>query len=239
MDIGGIQLADDAVLCHDVCKQYGGKIALNRLNLSIPAGRVAGILGPNGSGKSTLFRLLTGVTRQDSGEVLIHQKKPGWKVNGDIAYLPDRARWYADQTALQAFDWAEQFLPGFHRQCAIDLGHFMKLEFNIPAQALSRGQEARLMLILCISRRVPLIILDEPFSGIDAMSRERIIEALIDFMSDQSSTILISTHELYESEALFDYAVFLNEGRVMLAEDSEVLRSKYGSMNSTMHQLYR
>jgi ABC-2 type transport system ATP-binding protein len=151
-------MTDAAVICTEVTKQYGQKYALQQLNLTIPSGRVVGILGPNGSGKSTLFRLLTGLTRQDRGEVTVFGKRPGWKTNRDIAYLPDRARWYPDHTVKQAFQWAENFLPGFDRVEAEQLAAFMKVDLDMRVGGMSRGQEARLMLILCIARQVPLII---------------------------------------------------------------------------------
>lgn len=109
------------------------------------------------------------------------------------------------------------------------------------------------MLILCIARNVPLIILDEPFSGIDTISREQIIDGLINYMSDVSCgddgdgrhesqqggrTVLISTHEIYEAESLFDHAIFLNEGQIVLSGEADVLRSRYGSMRSIMKKLY-
>jgi ABC-2 type transport system ATP-binding protein len=232
-------MTDAAVICTEVTKQYGQKYALQQLNLTIPSGRVVGILGPNGSGKSTLFRLLTGLTRQDRGEVTVFGKRPGWKTNRDIAYLPDRARWYPDHTVKQAFQWAENFLPGFDRVEAEQLAAFMKVDLDMRVGGMSRGQEARLMLILCIARQVPLIILDEPFSGIDVVSRERIIDGLIDHMSHGDHTVLISTHEIYEAESLFDYVVFLNEGQVVLAGEADALRGQYGSMHSIVQQLYR
>jgi ABC-2 type transport system ATP-binding protein len=119
------------------------------------------------------------------------------------------------------------------------LAEFMKVDLDAHVRDMSRGQEARVMLILCIARRVPLIILDEPFSGIDAISRARIIDCLIDHISDGEHTVLISTHELYEAEALFDHAVFLDAGRVVLSGDADELRRQYGSMHSIMQILYR
>ncbi len=173
------------------------------------------------------------------GEVTVFEKRPGWKTNRDIAYLPDRARWYPEHTVKQAFQWAENFLPGFDRVEAEQLAAFMKVDLDMRVGGMSRGQEARLMLILCIARQVPLIILDEPFSGIDVVSRERIIDGLIDHISHGDHTVLISTHEIYEAESLFDYVVFLNEGQVVLAGEADALRGQYGSMHSIVQQLYR
>ncbi|MFB5190365.1 ABC transporter ATP-binding protein [Alicyclobacillus fastidiosus] len=230
---------EEAVYCRGVSKRYGQKYALNDLNLSLPKGCVVGVLGPNGSGKSTLFRALTNLTRPDSGEVRVLGRRPNWKTNEEIAYLPDRARWYPEQSVQQAFEWATRLLPGFDRAFAEQLASTMKLDLDMRTAGMSRGQEARLMLILCIARDVPLTILDEPFTGIDAISREQIIQGLIEHMSTGDRTMLVSTHEIYEAEPLFDHAVFMNEGQVQLSGDAERLRGEYGSMHTILNKLYR
>lgn len=232
-------MTDTIAVLENVTKTYGRKFALQELNLSIPKGDVIGVLGPNGSGKSTLFRLLTGLTRADRGRVTVHGRQPGWETNREVAYLPDRARWYPDHTVNQAFEWAENFLPGFVRSDAERLASFMKIDGDMRAGGMSRGQEARLMLILCIARQVPLIILDEPFAGIDVLSRQRIMECLIDHINTIDHTVLISTHEIYESESLFDHAIFMNDGQVILSGNTDDLRAKHGSMHNMMQSLYR
>ncbi|WDM02817.1 ABC transporter ATP-binding protein [Alicyclobacillus cycloheptanicus] len=233
-----------AVYCDGVTKRFGKQFALNELHLAIPKGKIVGVLGPNGAGKSTLFRMLTGLAKPDRGSISVLGQRPGWRTNAHIAYLPDRARWYGDHTVNRAFHWGESLLPGFDRAVAERLAAFMNIDLDARVSGMSRGQEARLMLILCVARSVPLIILDEPFSGIDVISRERIIESLIDHMSsselaDVERTVLISTHEIYEAEALFDHAVFLRDGQVALSGDADELRAAHGSMHATMKQLYR
>jgi ABC-2 type transport system ATP-binding protein len=228
-----------AIQCTNLTKRYGGKKALDNLNLVIPEGRVAGILGSNGAGKSTLFRMIMGLVRPDEGELTVLGQKPGFKTNSRIAYLPDRARWYNDHTVQRALQWGENFLPQFDLNEAGRFASIMKLDPDMKVEGMSKGQEARLMLVLCLARNVPMVILDEPFSGIDTLSREQIIESLIDYISDKEQTLLISTHEIYEAEGLLDYAVFLDEGHAVLADDSEVLRSKYGSLHSIPRKLFK
>ncbi|GIP37000.1 ABC transporter [Paenibacillus sp. J31TS4] len=231
-------MKDVAVQCDSLIKTYGGKRALNGFTLSLPANRVTAVLGPNGAGKSTFFRMLTGLTAPDSGSVRVLGHAPGWRTNRQIAYLPDRARWYGNQTVAEALDWGAKLLPGFDRPRAEQLLRYMDLELQMPAEGMSRGQEARLMLTLCIARDVPLLVLDEPFAGIDLISRERIVSALIDNMSDREQTVLISTHEIVETEGLFDYAVFLENGRVALAGETEELRRERGSLEMLYRKLF-
>jgi ABC-2 type transport system ATP-binding protein len=228
-----------ALHCTNLTKRYGGKKALDNLNLDIPEGRVVGILGSNGAGKSTLFKMMMGLVRPDDGEMTVFGQKPGFKTNRKIAYLPDRARWYNDHTVQSAFQWGENFLPEFDLNEAERFASLMKLDPKMKVEGMSKGQEARLMLILCLARNVPLVILDEPFSGIDTLSREQIIDGLIDHISEKEQTVLISTHEIYEAEGLLDYAVFLEEGRVALADESEALRRNYGSLHSIPRKLFK
>ena len=227
-----------AVECRQVSKRYGQSQALHNLSLSLPQGCSIGILGPNGSGKSTLFRLLMGLTQPDSGHLAVLGRKPSWQTNRDIAYLPDRARWYGGDTVRDAFRYAERLLPGFSRDVARDLADIMEIPLDMKVAGMSRGQEARLMIMVCVARDVPLIILDEPFSGIDLLSRERIIECLIHQMSRREVTMLVSTHELHEAEPLFDHAVFLNRGELLLSGDADELRAQHGSLERMMRSLY-
>ncbi|UUZ82877.1 ATP-binding cassette domain-containing protein [Paenibacillus sp. P26] len=99
------------VVAEQVTKHYGKKKALDSLDLVIPSGRVVGILGPNGRGKSTLFRAITGLVKPDEGRLEVLDGPPGWETNREIAYLPDRARWYPNDTALHAFEWGNRCSP--------------------------------------------------------------------------------------------------------------------------------
>ena len=219
-------------------KKYEDKWVFQDLNLSIPEQRIIGILGPNGVGKSTLFRLIMGFTQPDDGKLEVLGRKPGWETYQDISYLPDRARWYADHTVQQALEWGEQFLSGFRREMAEKLLEMMQLKPEMKVQGMSKGEEARLMLVLCLARQVPLILLDEPLSGIDLVSREKIIAGILEQVSEYQQTILMSTHEIAETEGLFDYALFLGEGKVMLAGDVEEIRREHGSLQTVYRKLY-
>lgn len=228
-----------AVICNQVTKKYSDKFALHGLSMNIPKGKVTGILGPNGSGKSTLFKLMMGMTQPTNGTIQLLGETPGWRINREVAYLPDRTSWYANQSIQDVMNWAENLLPGFNRAKAEELLSFMKLNQSMATHGLSKGEEARMLLILCIARDVPLILLDEPFSGIDLISREKIISALIDLLSEGEQTVVLTTHEIYEAESLFDYVVFLEDGSVKQEGDAEDLRAQYGSMENIYRELYR
>ena len=228
----------NAVEIKYLSKSYGAKNALDDLYVSFPEGQITGLLGPNGAGKSTLFKAIVGLIKPQSGNVMVFGQHPHWKLNAEIAYLPDRAKWYKDHTIQQALTYAHNILPGFDLPRALQMVKIMDLDLTVRVSTLSKGQEARLHIILCLARKVKLVLLDEPFSGIDLLSRERIIESLIDSMIDQPQTILISTHEIHETEGLFDHVVFLNKGQLVLEGNAEVLRQQKGSIESIYRGLF-
>lgn len=220
-------------------KSYGSKNALDDLYVSFPEGQITGLIGPNGAGKSTLLKVLVGLVKPQSGNILVFGQHPHWKLNAEIAYLPDRAKWYKVHTIQQALTYALHILPGFNLPRALQMVKIMDLDLAVQVSALSKGQEALLHIILCLARKVKLVLLDEPFSGIDLLSRGRIIQSIIDAMLDHPQTILISTHEIHETESLFDHVVFLNKGKLVLEGNAEALRQEKGSIESIYRGLFR
>ncbi|WP_088187311.1 ABC transporter ATP-binding protein [Desulfosporosinus sp. FKA] len=220
-------------------KSYGSKIALDDLYVSFPEGQITGLLGPNGAGKSTLLKVIVGLVKPQAGNVQLFGQPPHWKLNAKIAYLPDRAKWYKAHTIERALNYALTILPGFDLPRALKMVITMDLDLDSRVSALSKGQQASLYVILCLARKVKLVLLDEPFTGIDLLSRERIIQSLIDSMIDQPQTIIISTHEIYETESLFDHVVFLNRGKLVLEGNVEALRQEKGCIESIYRGLFR
>lgn len=220
-------------------KSYGSKIALDDLTVSFPKGQITGLLGPNGAGKSTLLKAIVGLVKPQFGIIRIFDQPAHWKLNAEISYLPDRAKWYKVHTIKQALTYALNVLPGFDLPRALAMVNIMNLDLDVQVSALSKGQEARLHIILCLARKVKLVLLDEPFSGIDLLSRERIIQFLIDSVIDQPQTIVISTHEIHEAESLFDHVVFINKGQLVLEGNAEALRQEKGSIESIYRGLFR
>ncbi|PYI53892.1 ABC transporter ATP-binding protein [Paenibacillus flagellatus] len=226
------------ISCKQATKRYGRKAALDGLTVDIPAGRIVGVLGPNGCGKSSFFRAIAGLVTPDEGTVEVFGRRPGWRTNGDIAYLPDRARWYPNYTAMQAIEWGQSFLPGFDMETAKRLAGWMDVELDTKIGGMSRGQEARVLLILCLARDVPLVMLDEPFAGIDVMSREAIVSGIIDHLESRDQTMLISTHDIQEVEGLFDYTVMMDRGKAIWSGETDDLRAEYGSLRDVFRTMY-
>ncbi len=169
----------------------------------------------------------------------IFGQQPSIKLNSHIAYLPDRAGWYQFQTVKEALDYANMIFTNFNLEKANEYVSSNETRSLMKVENLSKGQQACLYLIFCLARNVRLCILDEPFSGIDLISRERIIQGIIDSIMDSNQTIIISTHEIYESESLFEEVVFLDNGNVKLMGDVEEFRSQGESLETIYRRLYQ
>ncbi|TCZ75093.1 ABC transporter ATP-binding protein [Paenibacillus albiflavus] len=228
-----------AVECKELVKRYKQKLVLDQFTASFPEGKITGLLGQNGAGKSTLLKIIAGLTQPDHGEARVFGERTNWKQNQDITILSDRTKWYEHHTVLEAIKFSKVLYPQFSLEKAMELTQFMKLDTDQKVNTLSKGQESRLYLVLCLARNTKLVLLDEPFSGIDLISKEQIIQAIIDYMIESPCTLIISTHEIHETEGLFDHAVFIRNGANVLSGDVEYLRSTQGSIETIYRGIYR
>jgi ABC-2 type transport system ATP-binding protein len=235
---GGGLVVSGIVTFDQVVKMYGSKKALGGLTVEIPEGQITGVLGENGAGKSTMFKLIVNLERPTSGEVRVFGQKPGWKQNERIAYLSDRARWYPHHRVRDAIEYCRVVYPGFRPEKAAEYAGYMKLDPSMKVAGMSKGQEARLQLALCLAREADLTILDEPFSGIDLISREKIVELIIGAVSERKTTLLISTHDIHEVEGLFDRVLFIKDGTLVHEVDAEELRAQTGSIKSAYRRVF-
>lgn len=223
----------------ELSKHYPGQWALRDVSLTIPRGVVVGLLGPNGSGKSTLLRILAGLARPTSGRVQVLGQTPGVATKASVAYLSEADCLYPVLTAGEAIDFAWAGFADFDPEQAGKLLAQMGLSPDKQIGTMSKGQRARLKLVLTLARRAQLILLDEPLSGIDPTSRERILTAIAAEYRVGESTIILSTHQVQESEPLFDRVVFLNGGEVVLQGEAEELRQRHGkSIDELFREVY-
>jgi len=208
-------------------KKYLNKTALNNINLNIEEGKVVGILGPNGSGKTTLIKILAGLLRQTSGEVLIDGKNIGVDTKSIVSYLPDRNFLYKWMKIEDAMNLYKDFYYDFDEKKFNDILSFMKLEKNMKIDSLSKGMHEKLNLSLILARNAKLYILDEPIAGVDSVARDQILDAIINNYNEKSS-MLITTHLVRDMESMLDEVVFLKEGNIILTGNAEALREERG-----------
>ncbi|RUS46161.1 ABC transporter ATP-binding protein [Cohnella sp. AR92] len=227
-----------AVRCEDVQIAIKKKPILNRVSFDIPVGSLTGLLGPNGAGKSTLMRLLTGLLEPDSGRIDLYGRPAGAERLAELSFLPDRGQLPAHLTAGEWLDLASGLYPDWSRVREAELERELGVHREKRIGALSRGEEARLQLLTCLSREAPLIILDEPFAGVDMISRERIASAVVAEMADGRRTFLIATHDIRELEQLFDRIVLIGDGEILGVHDVEELRTNGRSVESCYREVF-
>nr|WP_246427696.1 ABC transporter ATP-binding protein [Paenibacillus phyllosphaerae] len=220
-------------------KRYLLKQALTDIDLQIRTGTIVGLLGPNGSGKSTLMKMIAGLIYPTSGMIQVAGRTPDVHNKKHIAYLPEIDHLYGWMTVAETLRFLSGFYSDWQADKAAALMETLELDGKQKMRNLSKGMRARLKLITAFARNVPLILLDEPFSGIDPPSRAKIIRSIISEFQSEEQTILLSTHTVSESEPMFDDVIFLHQGRVKLFDSAENLRSTYGcSLENIWEKVY-
>lgn len=206
-----------------VTKRYGKTEGVHGLSLELHPGQAVGLLGLNGSGKTTTLKLLAGMLFPTAGRVEVLGQSPR-ESRGQIAYLSDADNLYAWMTPSDAERLMVGLYPDFNPGRYRELLAFLE----VPQQgyrAMSRGQRARLRLAMVLAREARLFLLDEPLSGIDVISRDRILKSLVREWREEACLVL-STHEVSEAEGIFERVLLLREGRLALDARAEDLRAK-------------
>ncbi len=230
---------EEILIIQDLRKKYSRVEALKGLDLTLTKGQICGLLGPNGSGKSTLLKAIVGLIKPDAGSINIFGNSPSRHTKAQIAFVPEVDNLYRWMTIGQTIDFISSFYNDWEVEKETELLNFMGLERGKKVNSLSKGMRARLKLVLALARKAPLILLDEPFSGIDPSSKDRIIEGIIRQFKSEDQTMIISTHALGETEQLFDSVVFLDEGTINLQGNAEDLRLRHGkSINELFKEVF-
>ena len=215
--------------CKNLCKAYKrNKPVLHDLNLTIPAGRIVGLLGPNGCGKSTLMKLISGLLQPESGDILVNGQPVGENSKALVSYLPERTyfnSWSKVKDLIQYFD---AFYTDFDKAKAITLFKNLGIDTNAKLKSLSKGTKEKVQLILVMSRNAKLYLLDEPIAGVDPAAREYILSTIVSNYNPEA-TIIITTHLITDVEQVLDDYVFLSQdGKIISAGNAEAARNESG-----------
>ena len=219
---------EELLICKGVNKSYGNKKVLKDVNFSIPRGRIIGLLGKNGSGKTTLIKLINDLLTLDSGEVLIDGKKVGVESKKIISYLPERTYLDKSMTVNEVIDMFSEFYDNFDAKKARKLLKDLKLDVNSKLSKMSKGMQEKVQLVLVMSRRALLYILDEPLGGVDPATRDYILDTILTNFNEGAS-VIISTHLIADIERILDEVIFIDDGRIALVENADKLREKEGA----------
>lgn len=222
-----------------VTKRYGRDFALEDSTFSLERGKIYGLLGPNGSGKSTTLKMMAGLVFPTSGNVIINGKKADRKTAADVAYLSELDFFYPSFTVNDMLKYSASQFADFDRTRAEELLDFMKLDRKKKLKQLSKGNRGRLKLVISLARNTPILLLDEPFSGLDPMVRASIVKGLLSYIDFEKQTVVIATHEIDEIEMLLDDVIAIQDGRILAIENVEELRETKGlSILEWMKQIF-
>ena len=225
--------------CKSLCKRYGKVQALDNVSFSIEPGRVVGLLGPNGSGKTTLIKLANGLLAPTGGELLINGQRPGKATRAQVSYLPDRPclpEWMSAEKLLDMFsDFYADFQPDKAREMLDKLG----IDPKQKIKQMSKGTREKVQLILVMSRKAELYLLDEPIGGVDPATRDYILETIIRNYNP-SASVVISTHLIADVEQVLDDVIFINHGQIVLRSSVDDIREQQGkSVDAYFREVFR
>ena len=210
-----------------VTKNYGHEVALMDVSLNIQPGRIIGLLGPNGSGKTTIIKLINGLLQPSLGNIYIHGQLPSPASKKVVSYLPDTTYLNENMKIIDAIRYFQDFYADFNVQRAYQLLNDLHLHPNQKLNSLSKGNKEKVQLIWVRSREADLYVLDEPIGGVDPAARDYILRTIIQNRRPNSS-VLISTHLIADIEQVLDEAIFINQGRILLHENTTVMRNQHG-----------
>lgn len=202
----------------NVIKEFDGFRALDDMSMTVPTGSVYGLVGPNGAGKSTIIRHLTGIYRQDAGEITIDGahvfENP--EVKSRIAYIPDDIFYYANASIREMMDFYRSIYPHFDAERFKKLADVFGLDPKRQMRRLSKGMQKQAAFWIAVSLRPEILILDEPVDGLDPVMRRRIWSIIMADVAENGTTVLVSSHNLRELEDVCDSVGIMNKGKIMI-----------------------
>jgi len=214
--------------CSNLSKSFGKKKVLKNINLTIPKGKIIGLLGKNGTGKSTLIKLINDLLTPDEGTILVNGENIGVSSKKIISYLPERTYLDKTMTVKKVIEYFSDFYDNFDPAKARKLLKDLDLDINQKISKMSRGMQEKVSLVLVMSRRADLYILDEPLGGVDPATRDYILDTILSNFNEGAS-IIISTHLISDIERILDEVIFIDKGKIILESNADELRKKESS----------
>lgn len=204
---------------NNVIKEFDGFRALDGVNMHVKKGAIYGLVGPNGAGKSTIIRHLTGVYRQDAGEVFVNGKEvfENRLVKEKIAYIPDELFYFLQADTMEMMKYYEGLYPTFDREMFFILKeYFPTIDLKRNIRRLSKGMQKQVAFWLAICCKPEVLILDEPVDGLDPVMRRQIWSILMAEVAEREMTVVVSSHNLRELEDVCDHVGIMNKGKVII-----------------------
>ena len=230
---------NELLTCTGLTKQYGSKAALDNLNLTLPRGRIIGLLGPNGSGKTTLIKLINGLLAPTAGQLYINGNEPGPDTKKVVSYLPERTYFNSWMKVNDILDFFCDFYADFRRNRAEDMLQRLGIDPTARLSTMSKGTKEKVQLIMVMSRDADLYCLDEPIGGVDPAARDYILQTIISNYNENAS-VLISTHLIADIENVLDDVIFIQNGHIRLHTSVDAIREQEGkSVDTLFREVFR
>jgi len=230
---------DTILECKNLTKLYSGVPALTNLNLALPKGKIIGLLGPNGSGKTTFIKLAAGLLTASQGSIIINGFAPGIETKSFISYLPERSYFSSWMKVSDIIAMFKDFYADFDIAVARDMLQRLGISADSKIRTLSKGTKEKVQLVLVMSRRSKLYLLDEPIGGVDPATRDYILNTIITNYNEESS-IIISTHLITDIEKVLDVFVFINRGQIVMSGDVDSVREEKGmSIDELFREVFK
>lgn len=219
----------------NVEKSFGQKKIIRDISFSIEQGKIVGLLGKNGSGKTTIIKMINDLLTVDKGEILINGQPVSEKTKAVVSYLPEKTYLDNAKTVAQTFQFFQDFYENFDIEKAKKLLQDLDLDINARLSKMSKGMKEKIQLILVMSRKADLYVLDEPLGGVDPSTRDYILQTILSNFGENSS-LLITTHLIADVEKILDEVIFIDKGAIILNEKADDLREQ---ANSSIDEIFR
>lgn len=230
---------NELLVCDNLFKSYGRKVALSGINLTLERGKIIGLLGPNGSGKTTLIKLISGLLVPTSGTLAVDGKPIGIETKKIVSYLPERSyipNWMRVNDILDMF---EDFYADFRRERANGMLNSLNIDPQDKIKTMSKGTREKVQLILVMSRDADLYLLDEPIAGVDPAARDYILSTIITNYNENAS-IIISTHLIADIETVLDDVVMIQNGTLRIHSTVDEIRERNGmSVDALFREVFK
>ena len=218
---------NDLIEILGLTKAYDAQhVAVNNISLTLPRGKIIGLLGPNGSGKTTLIKMLNGLLTPTQGSIRIGGVPVGVETKAHVSYLPDRTYLSGNKKVTQILDFFCDFYADFSRERAVGMLQSLGVDPDARMGTLSKGTKEK-VLILVMSREADLYILDEPIAGVDPAARDYILRTILNNYNP-NATVLISTHLIGDVEQVLDEVIFMRYGQLVLYTSVDNIRERHG-----------
>lgn len=225
--------------CRDLSKHYSGKCAIDHINLTVESGKIVGLLGPNGSGKSTLIKMISGLLKPSSGELVVCNQPIGIETKRIVSYLPDHDYLNDYMKVQDLVKMFEEFYEDFDSQRAMEMLEKLQITPDVKLKSLSKGNREKVQLILVMSRKAKLYLLDEPIGGVDPAARDYILNTIINNY-EVDATVIIATHLIADIEQVLDEVIFINQGQIALQSSVDDIREQEGkSVDHLFREVYK